>query len=82
MLSRRYRLRTLLLTMAGFATALVAWQSFHHYHKSGTEREFAAIEQNVLDIYGYSTESTLPKWLSGWMPAEMQLDFEHITEID
>ncbi len=40
------------------------------------------IEKQVLDIYGYESASSLPQWLTDWLPVDTARDFQHITEID
>ncbi len=61
---------------------LAAGKAFHDYHRLGAVRETDAIEKQVLDIYGYERASSLPNWLTNWLPADTTLDFQHVTEID
>ncbi len=61
---------------------LTSGKSFHDYHRLSAAREKDVIEKQVLDIYGYESESSLPQWLTDWLPADTARDFQHITEID
>ena len=63
MFRRRVKIRTLLVMLGASVFVVAAGKSFHDYHRLGAEREQAAIEQQALDIYGYETASSLPKWL-------------------
>ena len=82
MFRRRVKIRTLLVMLGASVFVVAAGKSFHDYHRLGAEREQAAIEQQALDIYGYETASSLPKWLTDLLPADTWRDFLHVTEID
>jgi hypothetical protein len=69
--------------MLGISGAVAAaGKSFHDHHRVSAMREMDAIEKQVLDIYGYKCTSSLPKWLTDWLPADSARDFQHVTEID